>query len=124
MAAPEAAPDKGADANAIEPEEGIANGLDVDTAGANAKPVAASEEVKTDAAATSAPTAPAATAAPADKTTADAKKPAAAAAPAKVSYTPILDGEITTVGICFKAHKKSINLIQVLYCKPVGNSMM
>ena len=95
------APDKGA-------EEGVANGMDVDTA--NAPAAVNSEEVKTDAAAA--------------KPTADAKKPAAAAAPATVGYSPILDSEVTTVGICNKPHKASQNLIQVLYCKAVGNAMM
>ena len=108
-AAADAAPDKGADA--AEPEEGVANGLDVDTATAPA--AAATEEVKTDAAA-----------APTDKAATDAKKPAAGAAPATVGYTPILDSEVSMVGICNKAHKRSVNLIQVLYCKSVGNAMM
>ena len=76
-----------------------------------ASPAVNGEEVKTDAAAA--------------KPAADAKKPAAAAAaPATISYTPILDSEVTTVGICNKAHKASVNLIQVLYCKAVGNAMM
>ena len=95
------APDKGA-------EEGVANGMDVDTATAPAA-VNSEEEVKADAAAA--------------KPAADAKKPAAAA-PATVGYSPILDSEVTTVGICNKAHKASQNLIQVLYCKAVGNAMM
>ena len=81
------APDKGA-------EEGVANGMDVDTATAPA--AVNSEEVKTDAAAA--------------KPAANAKKPAAAA-PATVGYSPILDSEVTTVGICNKAHKASQNLI-------------
>lgn len=77
------APDKGA-------EEGVANGMGDETAPAAVN----AEETKTDAAAA--------------KPAADAKKPAAAAAaPATVSYTPILDAEVTTVGICNKAHKAS-----------------
>ena len=100
------APDKGTDA--VQPEEGVANAMDSSAPGAS--PAVNGEEVKTDAAAT--------------KPAADAKKPAAAAAPATVSYTPILDSEVTTVGICNKAHKASVNLIQVLYCKAVGNAMM
>ena len=74
------APDKGA-------EEGVANGMGDETAPAAVN----AEETKTDAAAA--------------KPAADAKKPAAA--PATVSYTPILDAEVTTVGICNKAHKAS-----------------
>ena len=89
VAAPEdgTAPDKGA-------EEVAANGMDADTATAPA--AVNSEEVKTDAAAA--------------KPAANAKKPAAAA-PATVGYSPILDSEVTTVGICNKAHKASQNLI-------------
>lgn len=55
--------------------------------------------------------------------TADAaKKPAAA--PTKPAYSPILDEAVTTVGICNKAHKKTQNIIQVLYCKSSTNAMM
>ena len=78
--------------------------MDVDTATA---PAAVNEEAKTEEAKTEEVKTDTAAAKPA----ADAKKPAAAAAPAKASYTPILDSEVTTVGICNKAHKASVNLI-------------
>lgn len=58
-------------------------------------------------------------------TTAD-KKPATAtaAAPAKPGYSPILDADVTCIGVCNKAHKKTQNVIQVLYVKSSTNSMM
>lgn len=56
------------------------------------------------------------------KKPADAKKPAAA--PTKPGYSPILDEAVTTVGICNKAHKKTQNIIQVLYCKASTNAMV
>ena len=52
----------------------------------------------------------------------EAPKPAAA--PTKVSYSPILDEEVQNVGICNKAHKKTKNLIQVLYIKAQANAMV
>lgn len=59
----------------------------------------------------------------------EAKKPAtdakkAAGAPTKPSYSPILDEGVTVVGICNKAHKKTQNVIQVLYCKATANAMV
>ena len=60
-------------------------------------------------------TAPAATGEEA-KAPAPEKKPAAGG-PTKPGYSIILDEDVTTVGICNKAHKKTINIIQVLYCK-------
>lgn len=50
----------------------------------------------------------------------DPKKAAPAGAP---GYSPILDAEIEQVGIAMKAHKKTTNLIQVIYCKPAANVM-
>ena len=117
------------DAVAAQPEAAAAD------AAANAEPAASSEP---DAAAVAntldyggvanpvdASTAPAATGEeeakkPADA--ADAKKPAGE--PTKPSYSPILDEAVTSVGICNKAHKKTINIIQVLYCKASTNAMM
>jgi len=52
-----------------------------------------------------------------------AKKPVAVAAPI-VGYSPILDETVEMVGICNKAHQKTINVIQVLYCKTSGNAMI
>lgn len=57
-----------------------------------------------------------------DKKPADAKKTAVAAN--KPAYSPILDEAVSTVGICNKAHKKTQNVIQVLYCKASTNAMM
>ena len=57
------------------------------------------------------------------ETAAAAKKPAAAA-PAAPGYSPILDSEVTMIGVSNKSHKKTINLIQVLYCSPAGNAMV
>ena len=57
--------------------------------------------------------------------TKDASKAAKpAGAPTKPSYTPILDEEVQMVGICNKAHKKTRNLIQVLYIKSQANAMV
>ena len=53
-----------------------------------------------------------------------AAKKAGAAAPTKPAYSPILDEAVNMVGICNKAHKKTINVIQVLYCKASTNAMM
>lgn len=39
-------------------------------------------------------------------------------------YSPILDAEVELVGISNKVHKKTTNLIQVLYCKAAANAMM
>lgn len=98
----EAAPDKG------EHEAAVANTLDY---GGVPNPTApkAGEEAKK----------------PADaaKDPAAAKK-AGAAAPTKPAYSPILDEAVNMVGICNKAHKKTINVIQVLYCKASTNAMM
>ena len=52
------------------------------------------------------------------------KKPATAAAPAKPGYSPILDADVTCIGVCNKAHKKTQNVIQVLYVKSSTNAMM
>lgn len=49
----------------------------------------------------------------------DAKKPAAI-----IGYTPVLDEAVEQVGVSNKAHKKTVNVIQVLYCKTAGNAMM
>lgn len=38
--------------------------------------------------------------------------------------SPILDESISLVGISNKAHKKTINLIQVIYCKTVTNALV
>jgi len=67
-----------------------------------------------------------------DKGEADAKKPAGAATdaskkvatPTKPSYSPILDADITSIGVCNKAHKRTQNVIQVLYVKSATNAMM
>ena len=50
-----------------------------------------------------------------------AKKPAANAKP---GYSPILDAEIEMIGVSNKAHKKTRNVIQVLYVKAGGNAMV
>jgi len=71
------------------------------------------EEPKVEAAAAAEPSA--------DKKPKDPKKqPAASATP---GYSPVLDAEIETVGICMKPHKKVTNMIQVLYCKPTTNAL-
>lgn len=51
-------------------------------------------------------------------------KPAAKAPTAAPSYSPILDENIELVGISNKAHKKTKNVIQVLYVKNEGNAMV
>ena len=61
----------------------------------------------------------------AKKETAAPKKPAAKdAAPANPGYSPILDDTITMIGVSNKSHKKTINVIQVLYCGATGNAMV
>lgn len=53
------------------------------------------------------------------------KPKADAAAPAKVElYSPILDADVEIIGVSNKGHKKTINVIQVLYGKSSTNAMM
>ena len=47
-----------------------------------------------------------------------------AANPTKPIYSPILDADVQSVGICNKVHPKTINVIQVLYIKSVTNAMV
>ena len=104
----ESAPDKS------EHEAAVANTMDyggVPNATAAAAPKEGEEAKKADAAAAKDPAA--------------AKKAGAAAgAPTKPAYSPILDEDVNMVGICNKAHKKTVNLIQVIYCKASTNAMM
>ena len=46
------------------------------------------------------------------------------ATPVFVGYSPILDETVEMVGISNKAHQKTVNVIQVLYCKSSTNAMM
>ena len=51
-------------------------------------------------------------------------KTAKAGAPTKPIYSPILDEDVSQVGICNKAHPKTVNVIQVLYVKQVTNALV
>ena len=66
----------------------------------------------------------AATAAPKDTKKADAKKKPAEKVAAPAGYLPILDKELTMMGVSNKAHQKTINIIQVLYVKSAVNAMV
>lgn len=55
---------------------------------------------------------------PADKTAAKDKAPEK-----EPGYSPILDSELESLGICFLAHKKTVNITQILYAKPATNTM-
>ena len=114
------------DADAANPVVAQPNGMDTDAVAqpngmdtdAVTQPMPAEESKEPSAAPKEAPK-------PAAKDAKDAKKDKkAATAKAPPAYTPILDENLSMVGVCNKAHKKTQNIIQVLYVKNAVNAMV
>lgn len=61
---------------------------------------------------------------PKDTKKADAKKKPAEKVAAPAGYLPIMDKELTMVGVSNKPHQKTQNVIQVLYVKSAVNAMV